>query len=364
MMENNFSLPFINIQSIVYLKMPPIDPVYLPRYLKVMKDQRPSQFVISQSIGVPFRKEMDIQELWQLHDAAMSYFREQLNKIGSIDELPPRPTSSLLDLKVVIADNILQDCHFCERRCAVDRKNKETGYCRLDAISRYSAEFLHKGEEPELVPSHTIFFTGCNFSCVYCQNWQISTAPRSGIWILPEELARRIMVQRAYGSRNVNFVTPTPHTHTIMKILNAIKVNIPVVWNSNMYYSREVARLLEGVVDVYLGDFRYGNDECAHKYSNVKDYFQVVTRNFNTAYNSSEILLRHLVLPNHIECCTTPVIEWTKQNIPNIRFNLMFQYSPHYRAYEFPDINRALTWDECQKAVDILKKSGLDDVLV
>jgi len=123
----------------------------------------------------------------------------------------------------------------------------------MDAVSRYSAEFLHHGEEPELVPSHTIFFTGCNFSCVYCQNWQISTAPNRGIPILPEEFARKITLQRAYGSKNVNFVTPTPHTHTILKILNALKVNVPVVWNSNMYYSSEVAKLLEGVVDVYLG---------------------------------------------------------------------------------------------------------------
>lgn len=340
------------------------DPIYLPRYLKVMRNKLPSQFLISQSIHVDFSRDSDIHELWKVHDEAMKSFREKFDNINSVEELPPRTAPSLLDLKVAIADKILQDCHFCERRCGINRKKKETGYCGMDAVSRYSAEFLHHGEEPELVPSHTIFFTGCNFSCVYCQNWQISTAPKRGIPILPEELARKITLQRAYGSRNVNFVTPTPHTHTILKILNTLKVNVPVVWNSNMYYSSEVAKLLEGVVDVYLGDFRYGNDECAQKYSNAADYWSTVTRNFKTAYIMGEILVRHLVIPNHIECCTKPVIEWIKENIPKVRFNLMFQYYAHYRANEFPRINRALTGEECQKAVDILKKSGLADVMV
>lgn len=339
-------------------------PIHLKRYIQIMKDQLPSQFLISQSISVPFNKEMYIHELWELHDSAMISFREKSDQISSINELSLRAPSSLLDLKVAIADKILQNCHFCERRCSINRKKKETGYCRMDAISRYSAEFIHMGEEPELVPSHTIFLTGCNFSCVYCQNWQISTAPKRGIPILPAEIARIITLRRSYGSKNVNFVTPTPHTHTILKILNELKVNVPVVWNSNMYYSREVAGLLEGVVDVYLGDLRYGNDECARKYSNAPDYWSIVTGNFKTAYKSGEILLRQLVLPGHIECCTLPIIDWTKKNIPNVRFNLMFQYSPNYRAHEFPEINRMLTKGECEKAVNILKQSGLEDISV
>ncbi|MBU4373654.1 MAG: radical SAM protein [Euryarchaeota archaeon] len=336
----------------------------LSRYFDVMKDKLPSQFQISQSLNVDFKKDSPEKELFGIHDEAMKLFYEKLDGISSLKEISPRAESSLLDLKEAIADKILEACHFCERRCRINRKKKEIGYCRLDAVSRYTAEFLHHGEEPELVPSHTIFFAGCNFSCVYCQNWEISQAPESGNPILPEELARIITLRRAYGSRNVNVVTPTPHTHTILKILNALRVNVPVVWNSNMYYSYEIAKLLEGVVDVYLGDFRYGNDECARKYSNVPDYWQVITRNFKTAYMKGEILLRQLVLPGHVECCTKPIVKWTVENIPKIRFNLMFQYRPAYRAYEYPQINRSLTREECQKALDIVKESELEDVLV
>ncbi len=336
----------------------------LSRYFEVMKDRRPSQFLISRLLPVDFKKDLLLPELWEIHDKAMELFYEKLAGIDSIKELSPPVESSLLVLKGAIADRILESCIFCERRCGANRRKKELGNCRCEAVSHYSAEFLHYGEEPELVPSHTIFFTGCNFSCVYCQNWEISTSPQSGISILPEELVRIITLRRAYGSRNANFVTPTPHTHIILKILNALKINIPVVWNSNMYYSQEIAKLLEGVVDVYLGDFRYGNDECAWKYSNVKDYWNVVTRNFEKAYERGEILLRQLVLPGHVECCTRPIVKWTQEHIPEARFNLMFQYRPNYRAYEYPETNRGLSPEEMRRALDIVKESGLPDVLV
>lgn len=340
------------------------EPVYLSRYLEVMKDRLPSQFLISRSVSVEFNKDSSLPELRGLHNDAMKLFRERMEGISAMHDLPAPAASSLLDLKVAIADRMLDRCIFCERRCTANRKKKKTGYCKIDAVSRYSAEFMHQGEEPELVPSHTIFFTGCNFRCAYCQNWDISQSPRSGTPILPQELAERITLRRAYGSRNVNFVTPTPHAHTILEILNVLKVNVPVVWNSNMYYSMEVGELLEGVVDVYLGDMRYGNDECAKKYSNVPDYWNVVTRNFMKAYTGGEILLRQLVLPGHLDCCTAPIVKWVKENIPKVRFNLMFQYRPAYRAYEHPEINRSLMPTEIRNALDIVREAGLEDVLI
>src|SRR4030042_5076114 len=102
---------------------------------------------------------------------------------------------SLLDIKIEIADDILQSCHFCERRCGVNRQAKEVGYCGINAISRYASEFLHYGEEPELVPSHTIFFVGCTFACVYCQNWDIANQFVTGTPLLPERMAETITMR-------------------------------------------------------------------------------------------------------------------------------------------------------------------------
>jgi putative pyruvate formate lyase activating enzyme len=276
----------------------------------------------------------------------------------------PKASPSLLDLKVELVDRMLSNCQCCGWRCEVDRKVGEKGFCRLADTSNYASEFLHMGEEPELVPSHTIFFTGCTFACVYCQNWDISTNPEAGTQIEPRKLAKLIDVRRMHGARNENFVTPTPHAHTVLKIVREISVNTPVVWNSNMYHSPEIAEILEGVVDVYLGDFKYGNNVCARKYSKIRNYLEIVQPNFEFAYKTAEILLRHLVLPSHLECCTRPIAEWVEKNIPQIRFNLMFQYRPCYRAMEYPEIGRQLTPEEEAKAIYIVRKAGIEDLLI
>ncbi len=343
----------------------------LVRYQRISADRKQARFMIAKNTPVNFDRDAALSDLWELHDDAMRRFNrsgmpdksdrsdrsdrsDKPNRSNKSEKRDEPDEKSLLDLKIAIADRILENCHFCDRRCGVNRKKGKTGYCRTCAVSRYSSEFLHYGEEPELVPSHTVFFSGCVFSCVYCQNWEISTNPDLGMPVLPRDFARIAAAKRGLGARNLNFVTPTPHLHTILHILAEMRVNTPVVWNSNMYHSEEAAKLLCGVVDVYLGDFKYGNDECAKKYSNVDHYWDTVTRNFLCAYNDSEILLRQLVLPGHVECCTAPIIEWVRENIPEVRFNLMFQYRPEYLAYRYPEINRLLTRSEEARARELL----------
>lgn len=321
-------------------------------YHRVSADLEQARFLVAKNFPADFDPDASLNDLWDIHKTAMhELYRSEKSK--KLEE------KSLLDLKNVIADRMLENCHFCDRRCGVDRKKGKIGYCRIGAVSRYSSEFLHYGEEPELIPSHTIFLSGCVFSCVYCQNWDISTNPDIGMPILPAEVARIAAIKRGLGAKNLNFVTPTPHLHTILRILAEMKINTPIVWNSNMYHSEEAAKLLCGVVDVYLGDFKYGNDACAKKYSNADHYWDTVTRNFLCAYNDSEILLRQLVLPGHVECCTAPIIEWVREHIPSIRFNLMFQYRPAHLAYMHPEINRMLTQGEEERARELLMKSGI-----
>ncbi|MDR7665837.1 radical SAM protein [Methanosarcina sp. Z-7115] len=359
-------------------------PKYLKRYLKVQRDEMPALFKITERIPVSFDPEMPLEELRKIHGKGIIEYRklresleieamEALAYKDTADRLTlftesflklPKANPSLLDLKVEIVDRMLESCNCCGWRCGVNRKAGEKGFCRLTDVSNYDSEFLHMGEEPELVPSHTIFFTGCTFACVYCQNWDISTAPETGTRIEPRKLAKLIDLRRMHGARNVNFVTPTPHPHTVLKIIREMSVNNPVVWNANMYHSPEIAEILEGVVDVYLGDFKYGNDVCAQKYSKVKNYLEIVQPNFEFAYQTAEVLLRHLVLPGHLECCTGPIAEWVAKNIPQIRFNLMFQYRPCYRAMEYPELDRFLTTEEEAAAIYIVKEAGIEDVLI
>jgi len=337
----------------------------LPHYHAIIRRKSSPYHQVTKKIEVEAEglSALNVDELWALHKEGMAKYRKLLNQPSEQREKSEKagPNSSLFDVKVALAERILENCHFCERRCYKNRKIGELGTCGVGAKSFYASEFLHLGEEPELVPSHTIFFSGCNFSCCYCQNWDIATAPRLGKVVVPKDMARLIHVRHREGSKNVNFVggNPDPHLLTILKIINEVKIGVPMIWNSNMYSSRETMSLLEGVIDLYLADFRYGNDQCAKTYSKVSNYFEVVSRNFKLAHDQADVILRHLVLPGHLECCTKPIMEWMAQNIPGVYFNLMFQYYPCYRASSYPEINRRLTLEERRRALELATETGI-----
>ncbi|BAA30212.1 radical SAM protein [Pyrococcus horikoshii] len=330
----------------------------LPKYFAILKREEEPNFMLARNVKVRFRGDEDLDGLWVIHDEGLDKLKE--------NDLTENPERNLLDLKAKIADKILERCTLCEIKCRVNRK-KSPGYCRVKE-SLVASDFLHYGEEPELVPSYTVFFSGCNFRCVFCQNWDISQF-RIGVEYLPEYMAIKIEKAFQLGARNVNFVggEPTPNLPFILETLRYVRVPIPIVWNSNMYMSEEAMKLLDGVVDIYLGDFKYGNDRCAMKYSKVPRYWEVVTRNFLLAkeHFRAEFLIRHLVMPNHLDCCTKPILRWIAENLGReIRVNVMFQYRPEYKAIEYDEIARTLTLDEMREAEKITKKLGFKNALV
>ncbi|WP_048055581.1 radical SAM protein [Methanotorris igneus] len=331
----------------------------LERYLKVSENKLPAKFLISKSIKVDNFAKKDIDELWEMHKNAMDEFKETTN-IKDIKITHP----NLLDLKIEIAKKIFENCHFCEHKCYVNRK-KELGFCKIGE-SYYSSEFLHYGEEDVLIPSHTIFFCGCNFKCVFCQNWEISQIYFENLPVenyckkVNRKLMAKIIEEKRAISKNVNFVggEPTPHLLTILEILRHVNVNIPVVWNSNMYMSEEAMHLLDGVVDLWLSDFKFGNDRCAERLSKIKNYCKVVKRN-HLMIKGEDIIIRHLVMPNHLECCTERIFKWIGKHL-DAKVNVMFQYRPEYKAILYEDIDRALNHEEMAKALLLAKKYGLD----
>ncbi|MEM4347112.1 MAG: radical SAM protein [Candidatus Altiarchaeota archaeon] len=268
-----------------------------------------------------------------------------------------------LDEKIEKAEKIIEDCELCERKCKINRFRKEKGYCKV-LEAKIASEFLHFGEEQELIPSYTIFFSGCNFSCIFCQNWDISQFPDSGATIKEEIIARMIAKRAMEGAKNVNWVggEPTPNLAYILRVLKILKnlnSNIAQIWNSNMYLSLEAMSLLDGIIDIYLTDFKYGNDSCAKKLSNVKNYTAIVKRNHLIAEKQGEVIVRHLVLPGHIECCTKPILEWLSKNMKNFRLNLMDQYRPEYKAFSIKEISRKLSFEEFNEALEIAKELNL-----
>jgi len=308
---------------------------------------------------------LSVEELTKLHDGLAKPFNDLPNP--EIPKYFPRGEISLLQLKAIIARRILKECTLCENRCGVDRTSGQRGKCRVGEKSYYASEFIHTGEEPEIVPSHTVFFTGCTFKCLYCQNWDIahgSMASTDAGMPVDERLTEQI-VRRAKSVRNLNLVggNPDQHMAAIMEILvdlARLGYPRPVVWNSNNYMTEHAVDLLTGVADVHLADFKYGTNECGEELSEVKNYYDVITRNLMKEYKVAEILIRHLVLPGHVECCTKRIVEWVRDNIPNARFNLMFQYHPEFNADSHPVLCRYLTQEERERATELVREAGLD----
>jgi len=324
----------------------------LERYTAINSGEAVAKFQIAKRM--PAEKAESFEEKMEIHSKLKKEFKRYLDDPEILKEKPQE--YSFLHLKKDILFEMLKECKFCERRCEVNRYEKR-GFCKCGVVSYFSSEFLHMGEEPELIPSHTIFFNRCTFGCVFCQNYDIVYS--DDFMADARELAYIIDRRYRQGSRNVNFVggNPDQHAHTIAEILIHVESNIPVVWNSNMYHSIELAEIIEDFVDVWLGDFKYGNDKCALRYSKVPRYMEVVQRNFLRAKENGELLIRHLVMPEHIECCTQRVVDWVSENLgKDVRFNLMFQYYPTFKAYEYPEIARRLTVEEMKKAYSIASR--------
>jgi putative pyruvate formate lyase activating enzyme len=337
----------------------------LGRYFAVMHDEKPAKFIVAKKISAEFSEKDSVEELWKIHAVLTKEFykteREIDTKQTSLEEMQA-PKKSYLDLKVEIADRILSDCHLCTRRCGANRLTGERGFCRCGTEITVSSIFEHMGEEPELVPSGTIFTMGCTMRCKHCQNWTISQWAENGEIYKTEELAKEVENLRAGGCRNANLVggEPTPWLEQWLKTFRHVNANIPVVWNSNTYYSPETAQLLAGFADIYLLDFKYGPRECAEKISDAPNYWEACTRNHLVAKKYGELIIRVLVLPNHLECCTKPILNWIAENLgTETRVNVMFQYRPEWRAYEIPELRRRLTQNEMGMAMQLAREAKL-----
>jgi putative pyruvate formate lyase activating enzyme len=341
----------------------------LSRYFAVMQDEKPAKFRIAKLLPSSFDRNASIDELWSLHEKQMTEFTRLQEEVDShkksLEEIKP-PKTSFLDLKLEIASSILRRCHLCTRRCSINRLDGETGYCRCGSQITVSSMFEHMGEEPELVPSGTIFTLGCTVRCLHCQNWTISQWFEAGEVYAPKRLALAVEQLRANGCRNANLVggEPTPWLQQWLQTFKHVTINIPVVWNSNSYYSEETARLLAGFADIYLLDFKYGSNKCAERISNAPRYWEACTRNHLFANEHGELIVRVLVLPGHLECCTRTILGWIAENLGrNTRVNLMFQYKPEWRAREVPELRRKLTSDEIRQATKLAKEAGLTNLI-
>ena len=272
---------------------------------------------------------------------------------------------------------LLAPCRVCPRECGVDRLKGETGNCHAGLKVKVSSFHQHFGEEPPLVGRHgsgTIFLTHCNLHCVYCQNYEISQLGMGAETSL-EELAQMMLKLQERGCHNINFVTPTPWVPQLVHALGIAQeqgLDLPVVYNCGGYESVETLRLLEGIVDIYMPDIMYADNDSALKYSAAGDYWDVVRPALEEMHRQvgdlvvkkgiaqKGLLIRHLVLPNRIAGSMRSFAFIKNDLSTNTVVNVMAQYYPTYHAGQYPEINRRITTQEYREALAELERIGLD----
>ncbi|MBB5347209.1 radical SAM protein [Desulfoprunum benzoelyticum] len=278
----------------------------------------------------------------------------------------------------------LSHCECCPRHCGVDRLAGEAGFCRVPPGILISHAGLHFGEEPPLSGSRgsgTIFFAGCNLRCVFCQNYQISQEFEDNpTWLLTiDELASIMLQLQDEGAHNVNFVSPS---HMVLQMADAIVLararglKIPVVYNSNGYDEVETLRLIRGLVDIYLPDFKYLHNALAGRLSAAGDYADIVPGVLREMLHqvgnlqldeagiaTRGLLVRHLVLPGHLDN-SRRCLKFLAELSPDIAVSIMSQYSPQYRACQYPGIDRTLTEEEYDDIMGYALDLGLDNAFI
>lgn len=268
------------------------------------------------------------------------------------------------------------NCKLCPRKCGADR-TKQQGSCGGGANLRVARAALHLWEEPCISGTNgsgTVFFSGCPLQCCFCQNYQVS-AENFGKEITIDRLADIFLKLQAQGAHNMNLVNPTHYVPWIVKALKLAKPNlhVPIVYNSGGYETCETLKMMEGLVDIYLPDFKFMDPQRAKRYAGAPDYFQHATAAIREMYRQvgelrygkagmlqKGLIVRHLVMPKG-RFDSEAILEWIAKNLPvdKIAVSLMSQFTPFYRCAEYPEINRRVSTYEYNQVLSKAQELGL-----
>jgi putative pyruvate formate lyase activating enzyme len=274
----------------------------------------------------------------------------------------------------------LKRCVLCPQMCRTDRMAGERGFCRLDAGMVINSALPHHGEEPPLSGKRgagTIFFASCNLRCVYCQNYQISHSP-AGRPVTEEELAGIMLELESLGCHNIEPVTPTPHLPGIMAAFSLARrrgLSLPLVFNCGGYERERIIRLLDGMVDIYLPDFKYGSDEAGRRFSGAEAYprhalasLREMVRQVGDSLEIEDgvakrgVLVRHLVLPGNAESSLAVLKAIREEISPFVPLSLMAQYTPIPAVEKHPLLGRRISRPEYERVVNAAVDLGFEEI--
>lgn len=249
--------------------------------------------------------------------------------------------------------SMYQRCTICEHRCGVDRTKGPAGVCGASSRPRVFCEVVEYGEEPEFVPAYAVSFSGCNLRCVFCVTGEESQDASAGSNAYAASIARRARRAVAEGARSVFFLggEPTIHLPFLLEIASRLRgVGAPLVLKTNLFLSVEALLPAVSAFDVIVADFKFGNDRCAERLGGFVGYVGTIQRNLLLAAARRRVVVRHLLMPGHVDCCLRPVRAWMASELPEAEFHVRDHYVPAFRAKGLPDLGRTTTEVESEAA--------------
>ena len=272
------------------------------------------------------------------------------------------PRSVLARERARIARAMLTDCRFCAHDCRVNRPAGENGLCHAGAEARFFSAQTEVADEQELVPAFNVALSGCDLRCDFCITGASSWNPRAGAAFDARAMAKQARAALEGGARTIQLLggEPTVHLPAALEFVSWLPETARLVWKTNAHGSAQARELLDGMFNVCLADFKFGNEDCARRLAKVPDYVRIVRENLLWASEHSELIVRHLLMPGHVECCWQPVAEWLAAELPGVKVNLRSGFWPAWQAARHPELRRTVSGPESARAVDLARRLGLN----
>jgi putative pyruvate formate lyase activating enzyme len=284
-------------------------------------------------------------------------------------ELPPL-TTRLKNRQRVAAERAgaaraaLAECRFCAHDCGVNRLAGEVGVCRADALAHVHLAQIEMADELELIPTFAIALSGCDLRCAFCITGAQSWNPHAGEALTPSALARQAEAALTDGARTVTFLggEPTIHIPFLLEVVAALPDWAKLVLKTNAYCSTASRELLDGLFDVWCADYKFDNDACAQRLGRVPRYNETVRENMIWAAQQSDLIVRHLLMPGHVECCWRPVAEWLGTHLPGVKVSLRTGFWPGWQAARHAELRGTVSPADRKRAFEIAAKHDLNPV--
>jgi len=261
-----------------------------------------------------------------------------------------------------IARAMLVDCHFCEHHCGVNRLDGERGLCHAGADTRFFSAQVEVSDELEIIPTFAVALSGCDLRCAFCITGASSWNPMIGQLLNASTMATKACEALRKNAKTVMLFggEPTIHLPAALDFVAAMPDEARLVWKTNAHGSPQARELLDGMFNVWVADLKFGNDKCAERLAKIPGYRAIVGENLIWANQHSELIVRHLLMPGHVECCWRPVAQWLAENLPEVKVNLGLGFWPAWRVSAHRELQGTIDRRETAQALEIARAYHLN----